>query len=396
MGEFKYKAKNLDNKTIKGRLEAKNKDELFGRLKAQGYVAFSITEVVQDSVRPVRLKSLELAEFSRNVGTMLGSGISIIKTISIMKEQAATKNQKLAYQQLYEIINEGNTLSYAMQKLENTFPELMINMYRSGEVSGGLEKSAMKMAEYYEKDHRLNGKIKMSMAYPLVLLGLTIGVVLLMYLVILPNFFTLFDNFKIELPLITKIVLGMSKAVSSYWYLLLAGVVILVAGVRKAAAIPKVAVAIDAFKLKIPKIGKLLRIIYTARFARTLSALYSRGVNMMDSVDISAKIIGNKYVAGQFPDVVSRIKNGNQLSASLKDVIGIDTRLASSVSIGEETGRLDDMLNSMADSYDYDAEVAVAKLLTYIEPLMIIIMAGVVGVTILSILLPMFQIYSSI
>ena len=125
MGEFKYKAKNLDNKTIKGRLEAKNKDELFGRLKAQGYVAFSITEVVQDSVRPVRLKSLELAEFSRNVGTMLGSGISIIKTISIMKEQAATKNQKLAYQQLYEIINEGNTLSYAMQKLENTFPEMV-------------------------------------------------------------------------------------------------------------------------------------------------------------------------------------------------------------------------------------------------------------------------------
>ena len=396
MGEFKYKAKNLDNKTIKGRLEAKNKDELFGRLKAQGYVAFSITEVVQEEVRPVRLKSLELAEFSRNVGTMLGSGISIIKTISIMMEQAATKNQKLAYQQLYEIINEGNTLSYAMQKLENTFPELMINMYRSGEVSGGLEKSAMKMAEYYEKDHRLNGKIKMSMAYPLVLLGLTIGVVLLMYLVILPNFFTLFDNFKIELPLITKIVLGMSKAVSSYWYLLLIGVVILAAGVRKAAAIPKVAVAIDEFKLKIPKIGKLLRIIYTARFARTLSALYSRGVNMMDSVAISAKIIGNKYVAGQFADVVSRIKDGNQLSASLKDVIGIDTRLASSVSIGEETGRLDDMLNSMADSYDYDAEVAVAKLLTYIEPLMIIIMAGVVGVTILSILLPMFQIYSSI
>ena len=396
MGEFKYKAKNLDNKTIKGRLEAKNKDELFGRLKAQGYVAFSITEVVQEEVRPVRLKSLELAEFSRNVGTMLGSGISIIKTISIMKEQAATKNQKLAYQQLYEIINEGNTLSYAMQQLENTFPELMINMYRSGEVSGGLEKSAMKMAEYYEKDHRLNGKIKMSMAYPLVLLGLTIGVVLLMYLVILPNFFTLFDNFKIELPLITKIVLGMSKAVSSYWYLLLIGVVILAAGVRKAAAIPKVAVAIDEFKLKIPKIGKLLRIIYTARFARTLSALYSRGVNMMDSVAISAKIIGNKYVAGQFADVVSRIKDGNQLSASLKDVIGIDTRLASSVSIGEETGRLDDMLNSMADSYDYDAEVAVAKLLTYIEPLMIIIMAGVVGVTILSILLPMFQIYSSI
>ncbi|MDD4689957.1 MAG: type II secretion system F family protein [Eubacteriales bacterium] len=394
MTEFKYIGKNPQNKTEKGKIKARSKTDAFDSLKEQGIYSYRIEEVIERTHSLPKLKDKELAEFSRQIGSMLNAGVSITKAVTILKEHSNSDRLEVIYEKLLQMISEGNTLSYAMEECKRTFPLLMINMYRAGEISGGLDQSALKMADYYDKENKLNTKIKGAMTYPIILLCLTIMVTVILFTFVLPRFFVMFEN--MQLPLLTRIVLGISKAFTNYWYLLLGAVCLIIALIPYLAKQPKLMIKIHKMLLKTPKFGPLLTIIYTSRFARTLSSLYSSGVSIIDAVIISAKIIGNDYMLTQFDDVVEKIKDGNLLSESMKSVTGIDKKLISAIYIGEETGKLDDMLISMANNYDYEAEAATTKMLTFLEPIMIIIMALIVGTIMAAVMLPMLSIYSSI
>lgn len=391
MAEFKYVGKSLENKTVKGKIEAKDEGEAYANLKARGTFVYKITEVPKKKARNFRLKSVELADFSRQVGSMLGAGIVITKAIDILKDRAASVKIKNLYNNLYASITAGNTLSAAMEECGNAFPGLIINMFRAGEISGGLDKSALKMADFYDKEHKVNSKIKGAMVYPVILLILTILVTVLLFTFVMPKILGLFEGMR--LPLITRVVLAISNAFTNYWYIILAGAITLITLTIKLIKNPKVAIKIDKMLIRIPKVKHLLIIIYTARFARTLSTLYSSGINMLEAVATSSKIIGNRFVAKQFEDVILKIKDGNLLSLSMENVKGIDKKLISSIYIGEETGKMDSMLLFLADSYDYEAEMSTAKLLTYIEPVMIIIMALIVGTIMAAVLLPVIGMY---
>ena len=269
-------------------------------------------------------------------------------------------------------------------------------MMRASEASGAMEQTCLKMADHYQKSYKLNKKVKSAMTYPIILVIVTILVLLAVFLFILPTFFDLFEDMGAELPGITKFMLGFSRFLANNWLYLGIGVLALVLAIQVLLQVPSIRLLRDKARLKLPVIGKLLKIIYTARFARTLSSCYASGVSIVASLRNARDTIGNTYIMSQFPEVMADVRNGKSLSDAIKRVVGFDSKLSSSIQIGEETGKLYDMLESTADTFDYEADIATERLTTIIEPVMIIVLAVVIGTVIISVMLPMTSLYSAI
>jgi type IV pilus assembly protein PilC len=393
MPTYKYSAKTLESKMVRGVMEA-NDEETVRRLLRQDQTFLLKIREVENVKKPYKLKSMELSDFSRQLASMLGSGIPVIRAMKILEERDVKPGLKKVYEVILREIQRGNTLSEAMELSGGSFPELMINIFRAGEASGQLENSARKMADHYEKEHKLKEKVRAAMTYPIILFGVTVLVVLLVFTLILPQFFELFDG--IELPALTKFMLFLSNSLETYGLFYLIGLLLIVAIGAFVLSIPKVKLQTDKVKLKIPKIGHLLRIIYTARFARNLSSLYSSGLPMINALNIGGDTVGNTYIRDQFISVVEAVRNGQALSAAVEQVDGFDAKLVATIYIGEESGRLDEMLENVSDAYDYEAEMATARMVTYIEPIMIITMAFMVGSIILSVMMPIMTLYQNI
>lgn len=394
MKKYHYKAKTEAGKGVSGTLAAKNEQEVYTKLKQDRVVAYRIHEIEEVEERVYKLKAIEVSDFSRQLGNMQTSGISIVKAIGIMKEKETNSSIQKIYEKVYKSINQGNSISTALELCNGSFPPLIINMYQAGEVSGKLDQVALKMAEYYEKEYKMNTKIKNAMAYPVLLAVVLVVVMIMMFTMILPRFFTLFEG--IELPLITEIIMMISNAFINHFSTIIGIGLILIFITCYLVKTEPVARKIDVMKLKTYKIGRLVSIIYTARFARTLSSLYISGLSMLEAVSISAKTVGNTYIEDQFFYVLSKIKAGTALSEAMKDVDGIDQKIVASIYIGEESGKLEEMLISMADIYEYEANSAIKQLITIMEPVMIIIVATFVGILMLAVMLPLLTIYSSI
>jgi type IV pilus assembly protein PilC len=342
----------------------------------------------------VKLKIPEIADFCRQLSAMLASGITLIRAMQIIEARDAKPAVKKVYKALIDELRRGSALSESMEKQGKAFPELLINMMRAGENSGGIDTTAAKMALTYDKQHKLNSKIKSASVYPIVLVVLIIAVIIILFTVVMPMFGDLFTD--MELPLPTQVMMGISHFLTTYWMYVIGGFIIAVALLITIFKQPRPKYYLDWFKLKMPVIGKLLRIIYTARFARTLASLYVSGIPMIQSLHIGRNTIGNTYIEAQFDDVINALGNGQTLSQALNIVDGFDKKLYSTVSIGEESGRLEQMLDSVSDQFDYEAEMATQRMVSLMEPAMIVIMAGVVLAVIASVLMPIFQMYQSV
>ncbi|MDK2942550.1 MAG: type pilus assembly protein PilC [Acetobacterium sp.] len=393
MPTFKYTAKDLESKMIRGTMEAADAETVRRLLRQEQTFLIKIREV-ENVRKPYKLKAMELSDFSRQLASMLGSGISVIRAIKILEERDIKPVLKKVYDVILTEIQRGNTLSEAMAISGGSFPELMINIFKAGEASGQLENSARKMADHYEKEHKLKEKVRAAMTYPVILFIVTIIVVLLVFTLVLPQFFELFVD--IELPALTRFMLFISNSLAEYGLFYLIGLLLIIAVGAFVLAIPKVKLQTDKLKLKIPKIGHLLRIIYTARFARNLSSLYSSGLSMINALNIGGDTVGNTYIRDQFIMVVESVRNGDALSTAIEKVDGFDAKLVATIYIGEESGRLDEMLEKVSDAYDYEAEMATARMVTYIEPIMIITMAFIVGSIMLSVMMPIMELYQNI
>jgi len=392
MPKYNYSAMDLQNKKVSGELDARDEEDLRRLLRAQNLVPLKYS-TVEDTKARYRMKALEVAEFCRQLSSMLASGITIVRVVEILKDRDFKPKVRKIYDKLHRDVLMGYTLSEAMQLQGKTFPDLLINMFVSGEASGQLERVADKMATHYEKEHRLNSRAKSAMTYPIVLLIVTIAAVMFLFIVVLPSLFVMFEG--MELPVLTRFMIAASEFMQNYWYIVIIAALIVILLFQFLLSIPIVKYYFDYFKLKAPVAGKLVKIIYTARFARTLSSLYSSGIPMLRALEITASIINNKYIADQFDEVIMNVRNGESLASSIGNVDGFDKKLATTIMIGEETGRLDTMLESTAESFDYEAEVALDKLVQLIQPVMIIIMAGIIGVVMLSVMMPMMSLYQN-
>ena len=270
----------------------------------------------------------------------------------------------------------------------------MINMIKASESTGLLDQTLSKLAVQFEKNHKINAKVKTAMFYPMLLGVITVGVLLLVFTVILPSFLDLFEG--TTMPWITKVMFGISDLILNHSYLLLIVSVGLILGIRLSLRIDSVRLAFDQIKIKIPKVGKLLKVIYTARFARSMSSLYSSGVSMITALNLAKGTINNQYIEKQFDEVIQKVKNGSLLSSSIQGVEGFDEKLINYVYVGEESGRLDEMLEMVADDFDFEAEMAIEKLVNLLQPIMVIILGIVICSVVVSVLLPVYELYGNI
>lgn len=392
---YQYTAATKNGKKSKGKTRAAEPRELREKLRQEGIFLIEHRET-DEGKTTVKLKAKQLGEFCRELGTMLESGVPLIRAVSILSQRDIKPKIKKVYENLYFDLQKGMMLSEAMAEQGNVFPELLINMYRASETTGGMDLTSKKMAVHYEKMHKVNQKAVSAAVYPILLASITLVVLLVVFLAVLPKFFTLFEDLNAPMPALTSFMLGLSIGIRNNWLYILILVLLVILVVRAVTSRPAVKNILDRKKLGLPIIGKLLRTIYTARFARTLSSSYSSGISMINSLENTRDTIGNRYIAGQFDKLIKEVREGQALSAATGELDGIDKKLSASILIGEETGRLDSMLESIADSFDYDAEVALQRMTSLMEPLMIIIMAFIIGSVMISVMLPLPSLYDTI
>lgn len=394
MALYKYEASDIKGEISSGQTEAADPARLKAALKEkQGLFLLSFEEVRKDSAGK-RLRSGELSDFCRELGSMLGSGITIVKALSVISARSENARLRTVYDSLNTQIRRGMPLSAAMAQQGRAFPELLVNMVMSGEESGRLPSVCMKMAEHYEKEKQLSSQVKAALAYPVMLAVMTLLVVIGIFTFILPSFMKLFKD--MEVPLITRILMGFSTALRKYWFLFLLGAAVLAAAVVFIMRLESVRTAFDKLKIKIPVAGRLVRIICTARFARTLASLYGGGLSMTAALNVAKNTVGNKYIEKGIPEAVKKVRSGESLSNALSAVDGFDVKLIRTIAVGEETGMLESLLSSAAESFEYEAAAAMKKLVSIIEPVMICIMAAVIVTVVLAVMLPIYSLYTEI
>ncbi len=395
MVTYKYRAQDENGKMISGTMQATDELDLHARLKQENkYLIQAKAQIEKNGMR--RLKSNVVSDFAKNIGELLGAGVSLVKALRIISEDESIKpKEREVYAGLLKQVRSGIPLSDAMLESGDAFPPLFINMIKSAESSGSMDKIALQMSVHYEKEYRLNQKVKSSMTYPKILCVLIVVVVAIIMGYVIPQFKDLFSQMD-SLPASTTILLAISNFVKHKWYVLIIAAVVIYIFSRVLMAIPAVRYAKDKLELKLPVIGKLRKVIYTARFARTLSSLYSAGISIINCLQIARNTIGNSYIERQFDRVIADVRAGMNLSESIDKVDGFTKKLSSSVAVGEETGALDTMLVSIANQMEYDSEVAMNKLVSYLEPAMIVVMAAVVGFVIISVIQPIYGSYATI
>ncbi len=388
-----YIAKDINSKKYHGKREVNSREELVALLRSENLYLLKCKEIVKEEDRK-KMKLNDLSEFCRELGTMVSSGISLIMAMNIIAKRTPNPKLQALYKDIYVKLQQGLSLSDALAAQGEMFPSLMINMFRASESTGMLDKTSMKLATQFDKDNKLQNKVKSAMMYPMILVIVTIFVVIAVFTLILPNFFDMFGDAPI--PLITQVMFGISKAMIANWEWFLIGVLIIICIITMSMRVTKIRFAWDKFKVHCPKVGYLTKIIYTARFARSMSSLYTSGVSMLNSLALARGTINNVYIASQFDEVIKQVRDGTNLSQAISIIDGFDPKLASSVYIGEESGKLDQTLLNVADDFDYEAELATEKMVTLLQPLMIIILGVIIGTIIISVMLPLYSLYGSI
>ena len=395
MPKYIYKAKTEEGEQISGRMQAMDENDLHLKLRQEN--KYLITAKREEDVQRVhKIKAKYLADFCRQIGTLSASGVSLVRALNIIaQDESNKKNEKTIYENILRQVRQGKALSEAMEEQEEAFPELLINMVRSAETAGNLDETSMRMADYYDKQFRMHSKISNATLYPKILSFVIVVVVIFMLSYILPQFQELFDQMEV-LPLPTRILFAMSDGIREHWLILIILSAIVIPLMIFVAHVPQVKLQLDRVKLHVPVFGNLLKILYTARFARTISSLYSSGIPIVQALQIARRTIGNTYIDSQFDEAVSRIRTGGNLSDSLDLVDGFTKKLTSAIRVGEETGSLDTMLNSIADSMEFESNMAIDKMVAALEPILIIVMAIIVGFIMVSVLMPIYGSYDAI
>jgi len=337
----------------------------------------------------------QLSEFSRELSTLLASGISIVRALEIVAGgEGLSARVRSVYLDVLSQLQKGVHLWEAMEA-QKCFPELMLGMIRSGEESGRLDQVTERLALHYERDNRLREQVKSAMTYPAVLLVMSTAVVILIVTFILPQFEELFSEME-HLPAVTMFLMGASNFLVNRWYVLLLAVFLLAVILQILGKTETMRRTLGYLKIHLPVVGRLNKVIYTARFSRTLSSLYASGMPILSALKTAGETVGNLYIEEQFEEVVSQVRSGASLSQSLCRVDGFLQKLSSIILVGEESGRLDVMLDSIAVTMEEDAEAASKRLVTLLEPMLICMMALIVGFIIVAIMLPIYESYGAI
>ena len=398
MAKFKYRALTSTNEKVEGVYEAKSKDEVLAIISSNGYYPLMVEEVIESTnielgfKKKVKLK--DIAILCRQFYTMLDAGVQIDSCLEILSEQLTHPELKKALNTVYEDVNRGDSLVDSMAKHDEVFPELLLKMIQSGEISGNLDTIMLRMSIYYEKENKINSKIKNAMIYPSILAIVAAGAVTVILMFVMPTFIEIFAENGVELPWLTKALLWTSGFMTSHSLSLMVFIFFIVFLYRIYSRTNHGKYTMSQVKLALPILKPLNQKIIVSRFTRTLSTLLSSGMPLVQSIHIVSEVVQNKVAEEALLKVREELVKGEGLSAPIKESGIFPPMLASMVHIGEETGALDDILNKTADFYDDELEAQIQATTALIEPLLIVIMGVIIGAIVLAIMIPMFDMYT--
>jgi type IV pilus assembly protein PilC len=401
---FDYRARSKDGTIHSGAMEGSSEAAVARALRERGFVPLKIDEqrvsTLEREVRipgfSKRVKVKEVALFSRQLATMVSSGLTLVRALTVLEAQTQSPTLAEVIGDVRRKVEQGRSLSDALASHPKVFSTLYVSMIRAGEVGGALDETLSRLADTLEANVRLRSKVKSAMAYPVVVLGLVVLILVAMLVFIVPIFQRMYEDLGGELPVPTQMLISISNVLTSLWWVLLLLGVGGIIGFRRWIATPAGRAAWDRFKLRIPIFGKLVQKVAISRFARTLSVLSRSGVPMLQALDIVGATAGNRVVRDAIEDVRESVKRGASLAAPLHHHPVFPPMVTHMVSVGEETGALDRMLEKVADFYDSEVDDAVSALTSLIEPILIIVMAVAVGGILICLYLPMFNIASLI
>ncbi len=396
-----YKAVDGMGVPSKGELKGPTKEAVQDELKAQGLKVMELSEKKTgfnaDITLFERVKAQELTVMTRQLATMISSGMTLLRAFYVLEDQIENKKLAATVGAVREDIESGLAFSDALGKHPKVFSPLYVSMVRAGETGGVLEASLERISDQLEKDDALRRQVKGAMAYPIVVLSFAMLVLIGMIAFIVPQFVKVFQNFGGDLPAITKITVAASNLVTGQWYLLIGAAIVLPIAFRKWKSSKVGRQQWDHIRLKFPfKIGQTVQKISLARWSRTFSALYAAGVPIMQAIEITGQTAGNTVVEKAMFDVIESVKSGGSIADPLKEAPIFPGMVAQMIAVGEETGNLDAMLSKVADFYEDEVEAAVKALTSILEPVMIILVGGIVGFIVIAMYMPMFKVYDVI
>ncbi len=398
MPVYTWKGRTIGGEIQTGELTLDSQEEALSALRKRRIIISSVREKKADMKMGLPkfgggVSTRDLAIFTRQFATMINAGLPLVQCLDILSKQTEQESFRGVIAQVMRDVEAGTTLAEALGKKEHAkvFDELFVNMVEAGEAGGILDNILQRLATYIEKAEALKRKIKGAMVYPAVVLSVAVLATSFMLIFIIPTFARMFSGFGAELPLPTKIVMGLSSFLRSYWWAMIGTGVATVVGLQRYYITEKGHLQIDTILLRVPVLGDVLRKGAVARFTRTLATLISSGVPILNGLEITARTAGNRVVQNAIMAARASIREGETIAAPLRQSTVFPQMVVQMISVGEETGALDDMLTRIADFYDDEVDTAVDSLTSLIEPIMIVVMGSIVGGMVIAMYLPMFK-----
>lgn len=401
MAEFIYQALDRNGKTKKGNIEADSMERAKAQLKSEGMTILKIEEasllnkeISIGGFGRKKVKSRDLGVFCKQFRSILRAGIGIVQALDMLSTQTNNKKLQEALKNVKDNVEKGETLAGAMRKENGVFPNILINMIEAGEASGSLEVALERMSTHFDKDSKLKGLVKQAMMYPIVLMCVTVVIVVIMLVMVLPGFEKTFSSLGEELPGYTKAVMGLSDSLVDTWYLWLISIAAIVICYKAYARSEAGSRVVAKIKLKIPVFGVLTTKTECARFSRTLSTLMSAGMPLIEAIEITSKTLDNILYKDALQEAIKQVKIGMPLSAPLKASGLFPPMVIHMLTIGEESGSVENMLDNVAEYYDEEVEITTKQATSMMEPLIIVVMAVVVISIIAAIYAPILTMYN--
>lgn len=404
--KYKYTARNPNGQSVGGVIDAPDEQTAAKILHNQKLFVVNLTKegggplpslpVAKTSIFSGRVGLKDKIIFTQQLAMMIRSGLPLVDAFVALQEQTENKYFAGAIGEIIQDVRGGKTLSASIRKYPNIFSKFYVAIVASGEKSGKLDEVMERLSQELQKDYDLISKIKAAVTYPILIIGALIGIVILMLIFVIPEVKKIFTDMGVELPLVTRIILGASDIMIKYWYIFLIVFIGLIVGMRFYAKTNTGGLLWDKFKLRIPLVGKLIKKIYMSRFCRTTGTLVASGLPILNIIDTTADIIGNRVYHDALKEISSEVESGMTFSEAIKSQKQFPAMIYHLINVGEKSGKLDYTLLSMADFFDREIETTTQNLTSLVEPILIIIVGGGVGLVVAAVIMPMYSLVNVI
>jgi type IV pilus assembly protein PilC len=398
MPTYTYTARAVNGELKTATIDAPSREEVVAQLRRQRMSVVKVDEeaAAKKSKTKGSIKMRDIVIFTRQFSTMINAGLPLVQALDILAKQTENKVLSEVTRAVVFDVESGHTVADALAKHPNAFSDLYVNMVAAGEAGGILDTILMRLATFMEKNDALVRKVKGAMIYPGVIMSVAVIAICVLLIFVIPVFETMFGSVGLALPLPTRVVIGLSRFLKGYWWLIGGGIAGSFVMMKRYYATPGGKLLIDKAMLKVPVLGDVLRKSAVSRFTRTLGTLISSGVSILDGLEITAKTAGNRVIQDAIMASRASIAGGDTIAAPLQKSAVFPPMVISMIAVGEQTGGLDEMLSKIADFYDEEVDAAVGGLLSLLEPVMIVFLGVVVGGMVVAMYLPIFDMINAV